>query len=180
MAFMRLIVSLFTTCPYSFLFPLLHVVRLLAQLEKNNEEVLSSLKNLNKNLEEIDLEIEKISNDINIELSQKQSITERLHQNKNNRSIILDEMSGKSVRLSTLINMEESYEGYNKSVRDFFRTIKKKNIKFPELHDIVANLLKVESVYEKAITTALGGNTQNLVVDTFSSAQRIIQFLKDF
>lgn len=88
------------------------------------------------------------------------------------------EIKNKQFKISTLELMEENYEGYNKSIKDFFRYIRNKNIKFNELYDTVANLISIPSKYEKAITTALGGASQNLVVETFSSAQKIIELLR--
>ncbi len=43
---------------------------------------------------------------------------------------------------------------------------------------VVADLIKVESSYETAIETALGGSIQNIVTDREETAKRMIEFLK--
>ncbi len=148
------------------------------RLENNSKEVLDSLTNISNKIKELECEILETSELISNEEIVKEDIKNKISDIENNRRKQIELINGKSARLSILINMEESYEGYNRSIRDFFRLIKKRSLNIPELHDTVANLIKVNEEYEKAITTALGGNTQNLVVDTFSSAQNIIEFLK--
>ena len=43
---------------------------------------------------------------------------------------------------------------------------------------VVADIIKVEKKYEVAIETALGGNIQNIVTDTETTAKEIIEYLK--
>ena len=48
----------------------------------------------------------------------------------------------------------------------------------PGILGVVADLIKVESSYETAIETALGGSIQNIVTDREETAKRMIEFLK--
>ena len=50
--------------------------------------------------------------------------------------------------------------------------------KNPGILGVVADLIKVESSYETAIETALGGSIQNIVTDREETAKRMIEFLK--
>lgn len=149
------------------------------RLEKNNEDMIFSLNKLEQSIKDIEAEIDKNTQLIDLELQGKNIIETKTAEYVQEKGKNFEALNGKSARLSTLINMEQSYEGYNKSIRDFFRVVNKRDLSFPELHDTVANLIGVEEKYEKAISTALGGNTQNLIVDTFASAQKIINFLKN-
>lgn len=148
------------------------------RLENNKSETDSSLddikiklSNMEKNLSD-DL---KTLNEFKVLYSKEKN--EELKLENDNRNI-LGEINSTKLRISTLENLEETYEGYNKSIRDFYRFIKKQKINISELHNTVANLIKVRPVYEKAITIALGGSIQNLVVTTYKSAQNIIELLK--
>ena len=43
---------------------------------------------------------------------------------------------------------------------------------------VVADIIKVDKKYEVAIETALGGNIQNIVTDTETTAKDTIEYLK--
>jgi chromosome segregation protein len=43
---------------------------------------------------------------------------------------------------------------------------------------VVSDLIQVEKKYEVAIETALGGNIQNVVTDTETTAKEAIEYLK--
>ena len=47
--------------------------------------------------------------------------------------------------------------------------------KNPGILGVVADLIKVESSYETAIETALGGSIQNIVTDREETAKRMIE-----
>ncbi|MEE0959599.1 MAG: chromosome segregation protein SMC [Lachnospiraceae bacterium] len=77
-------------------------------------------------------------------------------------------------KLESLKNITERYDGYGNSIR-----------KVMELRDtnkgiigVVADIIKVDSKYEVAIETALGGSIQNIVTDNENTARDLITFLK--
>lgn len=75
-------------------------------------------------------------------------------------------------------NMEEGYEGYYKSVKNLLQSIKNNRVDKAGFEGVVADLLKVDSIYEKAIDISLGSNLQNIVVKDESKAKSMIDFLK--
>ena len=77
-------------------------------------------------------------------------------------------------RLESLKNITERYDGYGNSIR---RVMEKKEQE-KGLLGVVADLIKVDKVYEIAIETALGGSIQNIVTDNENTAKRMIQYLK--
>lgn len=79
-----------------------------------------------------------------------------------------------SARLDSLRNLSERYEGYGNSIR---RVMEQKSVS-PGILGVVADIIQVEKRYETAIETALGGNIQNIVTDTESTAKELIGFLK--
>lgn len=150
-----------------------------SMLEESNKELLNKLQEIIDSINSKENIINEIKQKIDrAELNLKNNLDEKTNL-ENSKTQLNNEISNRITRLNTLENMEESYEGYNRSVREFFRITKKRNIEFKELHDTVGNIIEVPPEFEKAITTALGGATQNLVVETFKSAQSIISFLKN-
>ncbi len=77
-------------------------------------------------------------------------------------------------RLESLRNLTERYEGYGNSIK---RIMEKKDT-HPGIIGVVADIIKVDSKYETAIETALGGNIQNIVTDNEETAKSLIEFLK--
>ncbi len=59
--------------------------------------------------------------------------------------------------------MEEDYEGYYKSVKNLMLAYREDRVLKDRLIGIVADLIKVDTRFEKAIEVALGGSLQNVV-----------------
>ena len=77
-------------------------------------------------------------------------------------------------KLESISNLTERYEGYDHSVRKVMEQ-KDKN---KGIVGVVADIIKVESQYETAIETALGGNIKNIVTEDEETAKKMIGFLK--
>lgn len=77
-------------------------------------------------------------------------------------------------KLDTLKNMAERYDGYGQSIRKVMEQ-KKEN---PGLLGVVADIIQVDSKYETAVETALGGNIQNIVTEDEHVARKMIELLK--
>ena len=107
---------------------------------------------------------EKSIDDLQLQITEK---TEKLHE-------VQTSFHREESKLESLKNMTERYEGYGNSIR---RVMEKKNQE-KGIHGVVADLIKVDSKYEVAIETALGGNIQNIVTDDEETAKRLISFLK--
>lgn len=75
-------------------------------------------------------------------------------------------------------NMEEGYEGYFKSVKNLLKAINNSKDMSNGFHGIVADLIKVEKKYERAIDISLGSNIQNLIMNTDEDAKKLIDYLK--
>ena len=73
------------------------------------------------------------------------------------------DLQGKISNFNLLKNMEEDYEGYYRSVKNLMLACKRDNELKERLIGIVADLIKVEEKYEKAIDVGLGGSLQNIV-----------------
>ncbi len=78
-------------------------------------------------------------------------------------------------RHESLRNLTERYEGYGVSIKKVMEQ-KEKN---PKIIGVVADIIEVESSYETAIETALGGSIQNIVTEDEETAKRMIAFLRE-
>lgn len=72
--------------------------------------------------------------------------------------------------------MEESYEGYSKTIKEIFKRVKNLPIC---LYGTVGSLISVKREYLKAIETALSSSLQYLVVKNEDDAKRIIEIAKN-
>ena len=77
--------------------------------------------------------------------------------------------------LEALKNITERYEGYGNSIK---KVMELKDTK-KGIIGVVADIIKVDKKYEVAIETALGGNIQNIVTDTETTAKDTIEYLKN-
>ncbi len=75
-------------------------------------------------------------------------------------------------RLEAMKDMEEQYEGYYLSVKKIME------LKDPGALGVIAELIQVQSQYEKAIEIALGSNVQNIVTTDEQKARQFIDYLK--
>lgn len=87
--------------------------------------------------------------------------------------------SSLEARLASLIELRDSYEGFAVGVRAVMMA-KQKN--FPGMQGIigpVGDVIATDKQYEHAIEAALGGNINNVIVDTADAAKAAITFLKE-
>ena len=75
-------------------------------------------------------------------------------------------------------NMESSYEGYYKSVKSIIKNSKRDENFNKGLIGIVADLLKVDSMYARAIDIALASSAQNVIIEREEDAKKFVDFLK--
>ncbi|HAS90767.1 MAG TPA: chromosome segregation protein SMC [Clostridiales bacterium] len=113
------------------------------------KSILEELNNAEKNKERLNLHISKLN----------------------------EEYNGTKSKINILTNMEAYYEGYYKSIK----TVMNNKDKEPVLNSIlgtVADVIKTEKKYEKAVEIALGSAIQNIIVNTDKEAEEIIEYLK--
>lgn len=132
------------------------IEQLTAQLNESNvqiKETENTLKSYQDDLANLRIK----NNDITKRLSVNQ---EKYHKTKSN--------------FDTLKNITERYDGYGNSIRKVMELKETKK----GIIGVVADIIKVERQYETAIETALGGNIQNIVTDTETTAKEAIEYLK--
>ncbi len=88
------------------------------------------------------------------------------------------ELQGRISNFNLLKNMQDDYEGYYKSVKNLMLACKREEKLKNSLIGVVADLIKVEEIYEKAIDVGLGGSLQNVVTGDEEDAKFIIDYLR--
>lgn len=127
----------------------------------------SQLEDVNKEIEEVKKSLQSYKDDLsNLRIKNSQLVKdlaanqEKYHKLKSN--------------LEALKNITERYEGYGNSIKKVMEL--KENKK--GIIGVIADIIKVDKKYEVAIETALGGNIQNIVTDTETTAKETIEYLK--
>lgn len=83
----------------------------------------------------------------------------------------------KQTRVNALIDMQKHFSGFYDSVKSVMQA-KSRNL-LRGVHGPVSDILKINEKYSVAIETALGGQIQNIIVDTDNDAKAAIAFLKN-
>ncbi len=144
------------------------------QSKKNNIEV----EKIQKNILMKEKELHNLKNDIDITTQNKKDMQESYNNLLIELNDIKGEMRSKISKLNLLKEMKSEYEGFYKSVKNTLLACEKHEFLSREIRGVVAELIKVDKKYEKAIEIALGSSLQNIITDTEHGAKNIIQYLK--
>ena len=128
-------------------------------LKLNISNLVNNYNNLNTNKESLDKEIISITT------------------KKNKKELDLtNELRNQNILNTKINNLKESIENSNtlpSSVRNILNNPKLKGI-----HSNIGSIIEIEEKYSKAITTSLGANINNIIVDNENSAKEAINYLK--
>ncbi len=134
-----------------------------------------------KIIEELNEELKKVNDEIILQTAKSDEISAKLNQIvEENRNLKKEQDDNQrnyhqiNSNLEALKNLTERYEGYGNSIKKIMELKETKK----GIVGVVADIIKVDKQYEVAIETALGGNIQNVVTDTESTAKETIEYLK--
>ncbi|MDR3557987.1 MAG: hypothetical protein P4L61_00490, partial [Candidatus Pacebacteria bacterium] len=115
----------------------------------------------------------RISHRLEQALSKRKSVESGLNETKNR-------LAAQHSRLRSLIELEQSLEGYQKGVRTVMSAKKEgsANERFGTIHGLVADMIETDPQYEVAIEAVLGERLQYVVVDSQHDSLRAIEYLK--
>ena len=141
---------------------------------------------IDEKIKEIETEIkrksaylEKIKEKRNETNEKCESINRKIEENLkiiNENTISVNE---KISRKKLLENMEQSYEGYSRSVKTVLKEHENGALSCAEIYGPVSKLLKTEDKYSIAIDVALGNSVQHIVVKDEADAKAAIECLKE-
>lgn len=81
-------------------------------------------------------------------------------------------------RLNFLKSLSENYDGYNRSVKSFMNYTNKINLFNNKILGSVGDNIYFEKKYQKAISVALGGSLQNIIVEKLTDVSPMIELLQ--
>ena len=134
--------------------------KIIAELEEEMQKVNQEIIQHNSKAEELEAELGELKRSTSELVREREDKQRRFHQVSSN--------------LEALKNMTERYEGYGNSIKKIMELKERQK----GIIGVVADIIKVEKKYETAIETALGGNIQNVVTDTETTAKEAIEYLK--
>ncbi len=136
-------------------------------LKTEMESIKKQIELIESKTNEVLIEIDKVSSDFN----NKNTVIKDLELEINNKNKRLTEISYK---IKSLTDYIEQGAGVSINVKRVLS-----NPTLNGIHNTISNLLDVPEEYLMALTVALGGAKDYVVVDTTDNAKRAIEFLKN-
>jgi len=165
-----------------------------SQLDEQDSRGLNEKQDLEWKLQELtglvaakEKELDEIAARKNAAQEEHARISDRLEQTlgkKKSAENILNEtknrFAAQNSRLRSLIELEQSLEGYQKGVRTVMSAKKEgsSNERLGTIHGLVADMIETEPQYEVAIEAVLGERLQYVVVDSHHDSLKAIEYLK--
>lgn len=136
--------------------------------QKEIQEAQRKITEKNQKLQSLKLQYEK-------QLQQKQQLSQLQNEMISQAHTLSVDLRSKQSKKRLLEDMENSYEGYAKSVKTVLQS---PHLKRLSIYGTVSGLIDVEKEYVTAIEIALGGALQNIIVETEEDAKQAIAFLR--
>ncbi len=158
-----------------------------AKAEKDKQDLTEKLRELAGLLATRERELEEIVARKNAAQEERAQVAERLEAavaRKKSVETALNEtknrLAGQNSRLRSLIELEQSLEGYQKGVRTVMSARKEASAseRLGTIHGIVADMIETDPQYEVAIEAVLGDRLQYVVVDSQNDSLKAIEYLK--
>ncbi len=141
------------------------------------ENSTNSLKENNLEINEIDNQIEKNETILKIKEIEKDRLDDEIYENKTKTEEINRLKYRAESEIELYENMEKNYEGINSSVKRILQYIERQNLN-NKIIGIVADLVKIPTGYEEALSVALGRSATQIVTETEIQAKELINSLK--
>lgn len=142
--------------------------------DHNLDQAVTGLKRVNQELREVnDQLVSLVAQEAELKSVQDADQKELLDLQEKFNSL-REGLQNWQSKLKFLGDLEKSLDGYQQGVKNVLQA----KPKLPGIIGVVAELFQVDQDKEKAITSALGGGLQNIVVETALDAQKTIDYLK--
>ena len=156
-----------------------------SQLDKEIQSMILEKESISEKYKELSLLEFKLIDERDMAKEKLTSFKEIEKNTINDEEILIKEINsinidlqGKRSSLKLFQNMDQGYEGYYKGVKSVLQAAKTDSNIEKGLVGVVAELIKVDEKFVKAIDVALGSNSQNIVTHTENDAKEIIEYLK--
>ncbi|MGN0818975.1 MAG: chromosome segregation protein SMC [Christensenellaceae bacterium] len=161
-------------------------------ISSQQREVLEKVNALSVHYHKLDDECNQLSKQIEYNTAKQKSVSANIDECEKDISAYnqkTSDISNKIYKLNFEVNsleanrglykdIKDSYSGYQESVKTLMNNAKTNTALAQKVMDVVANIIKIDSKYEVAISTALGNTVQNIVTRTSDDARYIIEYLK--
>lgn len=108
----------------------------------------------------------------------KADLESTLAAHRKKQNFMRSEIQFKSSRHKVLKEMEQNFEGYNRSVKTILAACRRSDGFGSGIYGALAQLINVDPKYETAIEMALGSALQNIVTASEEDAKKAIDYLK--
>lgn len=147
------------------------------EVETLKKSYLEELQQVKLNLNDVETSKVELNNRLSGFEKLLSSKVSKMTSTKTDYESISLEVKDKQHRIKLLKDLESSMEGFSKSVKLVMKSVERG--KLTGVFGTVAQLFDTKKEYTLAIETALGGATQNIVVQSEDIAKRCIRYLKD-
>ena len=154
---------------------------------REKQELAQKLKELAALLAVKERELEEVSAKKTADQEERTRVVERLEEARVQKKAVeaglndtRNRLAGQNSRLRSLIELEQSLEGYQKGVRTVMSARKEASAaeRLGTIHGLVADMIETEPQYEVAIEAVLGDRLQYVVVDSQHDSLKAIDYLK--
>jgi chromosome segregation protein len=118
------------------------------------------------------------ANDLTAARKRRQEKEQQLTELQQKSGSLREQIQGASSRLGAIEEMMNAFEGYQKGTRTVLLGREQGHAWAADVQGAVAEVIRTEPKYEKAVETALGGAIQNIITATDTGAKAAIEHLK--
>ncbi|HZJ83220.1 MAG TPA: chromosome segregation protein SMC, partial [Clostridia bacterium] len=151
----------------------------LKELGRSWETLTSKHRNIEQNIENLNKKLLRRRNENDILEEKAQFLEKKIEEWDNKLQLQKQQLEGEKSRLNLLIDMSNSYDGFQKSVKGILRACQSNASIKDRVCGVIAELVRVPKEYETAIETALGFSLQHIVTHSEEDAKYIIEFLRN-
>lgn len=162
-----------------------NILNRIQKIEYERTNLSENEKENSENLKMAAEEVNKIKDSLKQKTMEKEELIKQNNEVRNKYQSLLKvyEKEKNSLRdmesqRRILDQMEQSFEGFNASVRKTLQLCKKNKELGKGVHGVVAQLMSIPKEYEIAMEVSLGYSMQNIVCNDEGDAKRIIKYLK--
>lgn len=139
--------------------------------EEENKNLKARLSNLFAELEEARVRTNSVNEGYKQATANAEELTAR-------KSSVLAELNRSTSRKNVLEDMENDFDGYNRSVKAVMTAHSQGHLKNCKIYGPLSSLINTEKKYITAIETAMSSVIQNIVTETEQDAKAAIEHLK--
>lgn len=144
-----------------------------------NEQLVGALGDLQRRETEKRAALHELEDRLNALASEEEALAARADEANEARQALRETKSSVEARLTSLRELRDSYEGFASGVRAIMQASQQES---PSIRGVIGpagDLISTLEQYERGIEAALGGNINNVIVESAAAAKSAIGYLKE-